>query len=316
MEKQQRFMVEDEEDGLRLDKFLAGRHLPLSRSRIQNLIRTGKVSVNSSSSRCSHRVVAGAEITILIPDLKPREILPEDIPLHILYEDNELLVINKPAGMVVHPAAGHYSGTLVNALLFYSPRLSTINSSLRPGIVHRLDKDTSGILVVAKTDEAHLHLGREIKEHKFSRKYLALVRGDMELEEGTIEVPLGRHVLERKKIAVRHQGGKKATTHYRVLERFGLATLLEVTLTTGRTHQIRVHLAHLGHPVIGDKTYGRKSSLFNLPFAYLINRQALHAYTLGFVHPSKKEYMEFTVSLPEDMKKLLQELRKQFKKDV
>ncbi len=302
MEGQRRFLVQNKENGQRLDKFLAGQHLPLTRSRIQSLIREGEVSVSGSLSRCSHRVAAGDEVVIVIPDLKPREIIPEDIPLHIPYEDNELLVVNKPEGMVVHPAAGHYTGTLVNALLFYSPRLSTLNGPLRPGIVHRLDKETSGILVVAKTNEAHLHLARGIKEHKVARKYLALVQGEMELEEGTVEVPLGRHLLKRKKIVVRHQGGKVAITHYRVLERFARATLLKVTLATGRTHQIRVHLAYIGHSVIGDKTYGRKLST-------LINRQALHAYTLGFIHPSRKEYMEFTAPLPEDMEQLLQKLK-------
>lgn len=302
MKEQRRFVIGEEEDGLRLDRFLAGQHLPISRSRIQSLIREGEVSVNGSPSRCSHRVAAGNKVVIIMPDLKPGKIIPEDIPLHILYEDNELLVINKPAGMVVHPAAGHYSGTLVNALLFYSPHLSTINGPLRPGIVHRLDKDTSGILVVARTNEAHLHLAREIKEHKLTRKYLTLVRGDMELEEGTIDAPLGRHTVERKKIAVRHWGGKVAITYYHVLERFGPATFLEISLATGRTHQIRVHLSHLGHPVVGDRTYGGK-------FSTLINRQALHAHILGFIHPSRKEYIQFTVPLPEDMEKLLQRLR-------
>lgn len=319
-EEQRRFVVGEAEEGLRLDKFLARQALPLSRSRLQSLIRGGKVSVNSFPSRCSQRVAAGNEIVVVIPHLPPGEVLPENIPLHILYEDDQLLVLNKPAGMVVHPAAGHDAGTLVNALLFYSPRLSTINGPLRPGIVHRLDKDTSGALVVAKTDEAHLHLAREIKEHKLTRQYLAVVQGEVELETGTIEAPLGRHIVQRKKMAVRYQEGKLATTHYRVLERFGSvphlplchfsasaevrgsATLLEATLATGRTHQIRVHLAHIGHPVVGDKTYGRGLTI-------LINRQALHAQTLGFIHPSKKEYMEFVAPLPEDMEKLLQKLR-------
>ncbi|MCD5401606.1 RluA family pseudouridine synthase [candidate division NPL-UPA2 bacterium] len=316
MEGQRKFLVQDKENGLRLDRFLAGQRLPLTRSRIQSLIREGEVLVNGSSSRCSHRIAAGDEVVIVIPDLKPKEIIPEDIPLHIPYEDNELLVVNKPAGMVVHPAAGHYTETLVNALLFYSPHLSTLNGPLRPGIIHRLDKDTSGILVVAKTNEAHLHLARELKEHKLARKYLALVQGEMELEEGSIEAPLGRHILKRKKIVVRHQGGKVAITHYRVLERFRSATLLKVTLATGRTHQIRVHLACIGHPVLGDRTYGRKLSPSGSPrreslqLSTLIDRQALHAHTLGFIHPSRKEYMEFTAPLPMDMEKLLQRLRK------
>ena len=318
MAEERRFVIGDEEDGRRLDRFLAGGCcLPLSRSRIQNLIKAGEVLVNGFSSRSSHRVIAGDEVVVVMPDFRPEEVIPEDIPLHILYEDDDLLVVDKPAGMVVHPAAGHYSGTLVNALLFYSPRLSTINGPLRPGIVHRLDKDTSGVLVVARTNEAHLRLARGIKEHKLARKYLALVRGEMELEEGTIDVPLGRHVLKRKEMAVRHQGGKVAVTHYRVLERFGPATLLKVTLTTGRTHQIRVHLAYLGHPVVGDKTYGRKPSscppgggqAFSFQLSTFINRQSLHAHTLGFIHPSRKEFMEFTAPLPGDMERLLQKLR-------
>lgn len=317
MKEQRRFVVGDVGDSLRLDKFLAGQSLPLSRSRIQNLIREGEVLVNGSPSKCSHWVTAGDEVIILMPNLEAeREVIPENIPLSIPYEDDELLVINKPAGMVVHPAAGHYSGTLVNALLFYSPCLSTINGPLRPGIVHRLDKDTSGVLVVARTNEAHLHLAREIRKHKLTRKYLALAQGEMELEKGTIEVPLGRHIRERKKVAPRHQGGRVAITHYRVLERFEPATLLEVTLVTGRTHQIRVHLAYIGHPVVGDKTYGGKPSprgrlrKGSLQLSTLINRQSLHAYTLGFIHPSRKEYMEFTVPLPGDMEKLLQRLKK------
>ncbi len=311
MEEQRKFLVPDKENGRRLDRFLAGQHLPLSRSRIQNLIREGEVLVSGSSSRCSHRLAAGEEIAVLIPDLKPEGIIPEDIPLLVLYEDNELLVVNKAAGMVVHPAAGHYSGTLVNALLFCSPCLSTINGPLRPGIVHRLDKDTSGILVVARTNEAHLHLARELKEHKLARKYLALVQGEIELEKGTVEVPLGRHIRERKKMAVRHQGGKTATTHYRVLERFAQATLLEVTLVSGRTHQIRVHLAYIGHPVVGDKTYGgkKKPPTPHPSLSPNFNRQFLHAHTLGFLHPSRKEYIEFTAPLPEEMEKLLSVLR-------
>ena len=256
MEERQEFIVE--EDGLRLDKFLAEQALPLSRSQIQSLIKEGKVTVNRLPSKSSHRVVAGDKVSIVVPEQEPLKVLPEDIPLDILYEDEELLIVNKPPGMVVHPAAGHYSGTLVNGLLFHCPHLSTINGPLRPGIVHRLDRDTSGVLMVAKTDEAHLDLARQIKERSIKRKYLALVEGKCELDEGTIEAPLGRHILKRKEMAVRHQGGRFALTHYRVLERFKAATLLEITLATGRTHQIRVHLTYIGHPVVGDKTYGKK----------------------------------------------------------
>ncbi len=317
MEEKQEFIVE--EDGLRLDKFLAKRALPLSRSQIQGLIKRGKVTVNRLPSKSSHRVVAGDKVSIVVPEQEPLKVLPEDVPLDILYEDEELLIVNKPPGMVVHPAAGHYSGTLVNSLLFHCPHLSTINGPLRPGIVHRLDRDTSGVLMVAKTDEAHLDLARQIKERSIKRKYLALVEGRLELDEGTIEAPLGRHILKRKEMAVRHQGGRFALTHYRVLERFKAATLLEITLATGRTHQIRVHLTYIGHPVVGDKTYGRKGLRFT-PFrdnsltrfkreTSPINRQALHAQLLGFAHPSRKEYMQFTAPLPHDIEQLLHNLR-------
>ncbi|MCK4325475.1 RluA family pseudouridine synthase [bacterium] len=317
MEERQEFIVE--EDRVRLDKFLAKQAVALSRSQIQSLIKRGRVTVNGQVSKSSHRVVAGDKVRVLIPEREPLKVLPEDIPLHILYEDEELLIVNKPPGMVVHPAAGHYSGTLVNGLLFHCQNLSTINGPLRPGIVHRLDKDTSGTLMVAKTDEAHLNLVRQIKERRIKKKYLALVEGRLELDEGTIEAPLGRHILDRKRMAVRHQGGRFALTHYRVLERFKIATLLEITLATGRTHQIRVHLAYIGHPVVGDKTYGRKGLRFthfrdNSLTGFkretsLIDRQALHAQLLGFVHPSRKEYMQFTAPLPHDMKQLLHNLK-------
>lgn len=306
MEERQEFIVE--EDRVRLDRFLSKQALPLSRSQIQSLIKQGKVTVNRLPSKSSHRVAAGDEVSVLIPEQEPLKVLPEDIPLDVLYEDEELLIVNKPPGMVVHPAAGHYSGTLVNGLLFHCRHLSTINGPLRPGIVHRLDKDTSGTLMVAKTDEAHLDLARQIKERSVKRKYLALVERRLELDEGTIEAPLGRHILKRKRMAVRHQGGRFALTHYRVLQRFKVATLLEITLATGRTHQIRVHLAYIDHPVVGDKTYGRKSSKFKRETS-LINRHALHAQLLGFIHPSKKEYMQFTAPLPHDMTELLHNMR-------
>ncbi len=308
MEERQEFIVQ--EDRVRLDKFLSKRALPLSRSQIQSLIKQGKVTINGLPSKSSHGVVAGDKVNVLIPEPQPLKVLPEDIPLDILYEDEDLLIINKPPGMVVHPAAGHYSGTLVNSLLFHCRHLSTINGPLRPGIVHRLDKDTSGTLMVAKTDEAHLDLAGQIKERSVKRKYLTLVEGRLEMDDGTIEAPLGRHILKRKRMAVRHQGGRFALTHYRVLERFKGATLLEITLATGRTHQIRVHLAYIGHPVVGDKTYGRKG----LRQTSLINRQALHAQLLGFIHPSRKEYMQFTAPLPHDMGQLLHNIRLLFDK--
>lgn len=308
MEKYE-FLVKDEL--VRLDIFLLQQGLSLSRAAIQKLIKSKNVLVNECSLKCSHLVRQGDMITAVIPKVNSNVALPENIPLDILYEDEDIMAINKPPGMVVHPAPGHYQGTLVNALLFYTRRLSFLNEDyLRPGIVHRLDRDTSGVLIIARTDAAHLNLTKQMKERSVKKIYIALVYGRIESEKGEILAPVGRHHKQRKKMTVCYSGGREAMSCYEVLERKERATLLKINIATGRTHQIRVHLAHIGYPVVGDKTYsrsrhaqkkGRKvSPIDSFP------RQALHAYKLGFTHPSKKEYVEFTAPLPEDMKTLLQ----------
>jgi 23S rRNA pseudouridine1911/1915/1917 synthase len=297
MEKH-KFLVKDK--SARLDIFLLQQGLSLSRAALQKLIKNKNVLVNGCPLKCSHLVKPGDMITVEIPEVNSNRILSENIPLDILYEDEDIMAINKPPGMVVHPAPGHYQGTLVNALLYYTRRLSFLNEGQpRPGIVHRLDRDTSGVLLIARTNAAHLDLARQMKERSIKKTYIALVYGRVEPKEGGILAPLGRHHRERKKMTVRYMDGREAISHYRVLEKQETMSLLEVTLSTGRTHQIRVHLAHIGYPVVGDKTYGRRR-LDSFP------RQALHAYKLGFVHPSKKEYVALTAPLPEDMKTLLQ----------
>ena len=244
-------------------------------------------------------------IALTIPEPEEPEILPEDIPLDILYEDSDVILINKPKNMVVHPAAGHYTGTLVNALMYHCRGdLSGINGVLRPGIVHRIDKDTTGVLIVCKNDRAHNALAEQLKKHSITRKYRAIVCGNLKEDEGTVDAPLGRHPQDRKKMAIVRSGGKRAVTHYRVLERFGNDTYIECQLETGRTHQIRVHMASLGHPLLGDEIYGRAKSPFKL------EGQTLHAMVLGFIHPTTGEYMEFEAPLPEYFEKLLEKLRK------
>lgn len=286
----------------RLDAFLASKLQGLSRMRIQWLIKAGLVTVDGRPQRASFRVKAGQRILVEIPPPPEGELRPEEIPLEIVYEDEDLLVINKPPGLVVHPGAGRSSGTLVNALLAYAPEIAGVGSPLRPGIVHRLDKDTSGLLVVARNDESYHHLSAQIKERKVSRAYLALVHGDLSQEAGTIEAPIGRHPQFRRRMAVT-PAGRRAITHYRVLERFGEYTFVEVSLETGRTHQIRVHFSHIGHPLVGDPVYGRRSNPFGLA------RQALHAYKLSLRHPRTGESMEFTAPPPRDLEKALERLR-------
>ena len=308
MEKH-KFLVKDK--SARLDIFLLQQGLSLSRAAIQKLIKNKNVLVNGCPLKRSHLVRSGDMITVEIPGANSNTILPQDIPLDILYEDEDVMAINKPPGMVVHPAPGHYQGTLVNALLSYTRRLSFMNEGyLRPGIVHRLDRDTSGVLLIARTDAAHLDLARQMKERSIKKIYIALVYGKVEPEEGEILAPVGRHRKQRKKMTVSYHDGREAISNYRVLQKKETASLLEITLSTGRTHQIRVHLTHIGYPVVGDKTYGRHrhmqkkgkkaSPIDSFP------RQALHAYKLGFIHPSKKEYVAVTAPLPEDMKTLLQ----------
>jgi len=293
--------VDKADAGARLDIYLADAVEEISRSAAQKLIEGGHVAVNGKTAKSNYKLKSADVVEAEIPEPAALLVAPENIPLEILYEDADVIVVNKPQGMVVHPAAGHYTGTLVNALLFHcGESLSGINGVLRPGIVHRIDKDTSGIVVAAKNDRAHQILSAQLAEHSMTRKYTALVCGNVKVDTGTIDKPLGRHKTDRKKIAP-VANGKRAVTHYRVLKRYGKFTLVEASLETGRTHQIRVHMASIGHPLAGDTVYGGK----DIPDAA---GQVLHAGVLGFVHPNG-EYMEFKAELPEWFEKVLQPLR-------
>ncbi|MFQ6092470.1 MAG: RluA family pseudouridine synthase [bacterium] len=291
----------------------------VSRNTVHRLISEGNITVNGLPAKAHHLVRPGEVIEITLPEPEKLSVAPEDIPLDIFFEDDALLVINKPAGMVVHPAAGNTSGTLVNALLHHCDRLSSLGGPLRPGIVHRLDKDTSGLLVVAKTDSAHLNLARQIQFRTVKRQYLAIVWGTFETTWGRIEAPIGRDLVDRKRMAVAPIYGRVAATNFDVLENFGLCSYISLELETGRTHQIRVHLAHIGHPVFGDSQYrGRRKRLGGLTpkkreeateLLKLMRRQALHAAGLGFVHPETGKRMDFCSDLPDDMARLLATLR-------
>ncbi len=295
------FQISSEQEDERIDKCIASLMDSLSRSYIQKMIREGNVTVNGRPVRQNFRVSADDEVSFLLPEAVEPQILPEDIPLDILYEDDDLLVVNKPKGMVVHPAAGHYSHTLVNAVLFHCRgQLSGINGVLRPGIVHRIDKDTTGSVLICKNDAAHRSIARQLKEHSIVRRYRAIVCGSLKEEEGTVDAPIGRDPSDRKKMAINRKNGKEAVTHYRVLQRFSGYTCIECRLETGRTHQIRVHMASLGHPLLGDAVYGPKKS----PFSFL-EGQTLHAMILGFVHPVTGEYVETCAPLPEYFEHLL-----------
>lgn len=293
--------------GLRLDVFVS-RSLPggFSRSYVQKLLTDGHVLVNGEKQKAGYRVREGDAVRVAMPPPEPARLVAEDIELPVLYEDHDILVIDKPRGMVVHPAPGHPRGTMVNALLARCPQLAGIGGVLRPGIVHRLDKDTTGIVVVAKNQEAHAALAGQLKARTMKREYLALVRGDPPRDRATVDAPLGRHPRRRVKIAV-VAGGRPAVTHFEVLERFGDCALLRVCLDTGRTHQIRVHMAHLGHPVVGDRLYGGGRGI---PGVGDIVGQALHAGLLGFRHPRTGEYLEFTTPPPPDMSALVAGLRR------
>ena len=289
----------------RIDKFLSGELSELSRSYIQKLLKEEQVLVNGRVIKANYKTQSGDYIEFHIPDPEVLDILPENIPLDILYEDDYVLVVNKPKDMVVHPSAGHTSGTLVNAVMAHcGEHLSGINGVLRPGIVHRIDKDTTGALLICKDDVVHRDLAEQLKEHSIKRRYRAVVQGNLKEDEGTVNAPVGRHPTDRKKMAINHKNGKEAITHYKVLERFGQATYIECRLETGRTHQIRVHMASLGHPLLGDTVYGSSKNPYHL------QGQALHAMILGFVHPITGEYLEFEAPLPEYFSKLLEKLRK------
>lgn len=290
--------------GERIDRFLCTDLGDLSRSYIQKLLKEGAIRVNGKSVKANYKLNAGDEIRVQIPDPEPLDILPEDIPLDIIYEDDDILVVNKPKGMVVHPAPGHYSHTLVNAVLYHcGGSLSGINGVLRPGIVHRIDMDTTGSLLICKNDRAHQILADELKEHNITRRYHAVVHGNLKEDTGTVNAPIGRHPVDRKKMSTKAPNGRHAVTHYRVLERFGNYTYIECELETGRTHQIRVHLASIGHPILGDTVYGPAKCPFKL------EGQTLHAKILGIVHPSTGKYMEFDAPLPEYFVTLLKRLR-------
>lgn len=286
----------------------------ISRSRAQQLIEQGNVSVggNVISSK-KLKPGQGETIEVIIPDPEELDVEPEDIPLDIVYEDSDVIVVNKPRGMVVHPAPGNQSGTLVNALLFHcAGSLSSINGVKRPGIVHRIDKDTSGLIMAAKTDFAHTELSKQLFEHTVTRRYQALVRDNLKEDEGTVDEPIGRDRKDRKRRAVDGSNPKRAVTHYKVLERFGSCTLVECRLETGRTHQIRVHMAYIRHPLLGDPVYGHGDETVRMPGASIkvSGGQMLHAGVLGFVHPRTGEYMEFKSDLPDDFRDLLEKLRK------
>lgn len=292
--------VDADDKGKRLDKFLAEEFCEeFSRSYLQRLLKDGKVLLNGRIPKNHHIVDTGEYVEITVPQAEESVIKAEDIPLDIVYEDEYLMVINKPQGMVTHPAPGNYTGTLVNALLGHCRDLSGIGGVLKPGIVHRLDKGTSGLLVVAKTDEVHRKLSKQFKNKTTKRVYIALVRGNVELDNGTIELPIGRNIRDRKKMAVKFEDEKSKTaiTHYKVIKRFGDFTLLECTLGTGRTHQIRVHLSYIGYPILGDEKYGSKGR-FKFPM--------LHAAKIGFTHPITKKFMEFSKEPPEEMTDVLQ----------
>lgn len=299
--------IEEEYDTIRIDKVLAACFNNLSRSYIQKLIDNGMVSFNGKTVKANYKVSTGQEIAILLPEPEVLKVDPENIPLDILYEDSDVIIVNKPKNMVVHPAPGHYSGTLVNALLYHCKNsLSGINGIMRPGIVHRIDKDTTGVLVVCKNDNSHQFLAAQLKEHSITRKYEAVVYQSFKEMEGRIEDPIGRHLTERTKMAINYKNGKDAITNYRVLENFGNRyAYIECRLETGRTHQIRVHMASRNHPLLGDTVYGPAKDTFGL------EGQTLHARVLGFVHPTTKEYMEFEAPLPEYFHALLQKLRSQ-----
>ena len=298
-----------EEAGKRLDVFLVTYQPELSRSHIQKLIDQGAVLVDGQVRKANYKLRGGETVSLVIPEAEPVSVEPENIPLDVLYEDKDIIVINKPRGMVVHPAAGVHTGTLVNALLYHCHDLSGINGEIRPGIVHRLDKDTSGVLVCAKNDVAHLDLAEQISTKTAHRVYRAIVHGNIKEEAGIIKGDIGRHPTDRKKMAIVRENGKPAVTHFKVLERFGEYTLVECRLETGRTHQIRVHMTSIGHPLVNDPKYGPKKSS---PFA--IKGQALHSLSLTLNHPVTKEKMTFTAPLPQDMEKILTGLRNKMAK--
>ena len=297
------FVIQQDQQ-MRLDKYLAEQFPEQTRSYLQRLIKEGQVLVNGKSVKSGYQLLKGDEVSVSIPEPKELDVEPQKMDLDIVYEDEDVILINKPKGMVVHPAPGHTTDTLVNGLLYHcKDNLSGINGVARPGIVHRIDRDTTGILIVCKNDMAHNSIAAQLKEHSINRRYRALVHGNIKEDKGTVEGPIGRHPVDRKKMAINERNGKPAVTHYTVLERFGNYTLIECVLETGRTHQIRVHMTSIGHPLVGDEVYGPAKCPFKL------QGQCLHAMVLGFVHPRTREYMEFSADIPEYFEELLRKLR-------
>lgn len=293
-----------EDCGKRIDKYISDNAEMLTRSAVQGLIGKNAVTADGKAVSKNYKIRGTETIEVEIPDAEPMDAVPENIPLNIVYEDEDLLVVNKPKGMVVHPAHGNYHGTLVNALLYHcGDSLSGINGVIRPGIVHRIDKNTSGLLIVAKNDKAHLHLAEQIKAHSFTREYEAIVSGSLKQESGTVDAPIGRHKTDRKKMCVTAENSRNAVTHYSLIRQFGGYAHIKCRLETGRTHQIRVHMAYMGNAVLGDDVYGK---------AYKgIEGQCLHARKIGFIHPTTEEYMEFSSDLPDYFTAILNKLEKQ-----
>lgn len=295
--------VDEQDKNNRLDKYLSIKDPEQSRAFYQRLIKEGNVLVNEKQEKSNYKLSQGDLVTVTIPKAKEIALIPEDIPLDILYEDEDVLVVNKAKGMVVHPSNGHETGTLVNAVLFHcKDSLSGINGEIRPGIVHRIDMDTTGALIVCKNDTAHVDIARQIKEHTVTRRYRGIVSGIVSKDSGTVTGSIGRHPVERKKMAVNEKNGKPAVTHYQVIKRYRKHTYMEFLLETGRTHQIRVHMASIGHPLLGDELYSKGKNMFHL------KGQTLHACVIGFIHPVTKQYMEFKAPLPPYFEELLQKL--------
>ena len=298
------FITHEQDAGLRLDKYLSEQLTDMTRSFLQKQIKDGQVTVDTQPVKANYKLKSGQAVELIVPPVQESEIVPENIPLDILYEDEDLLIVNKPKNMVVHPSAGHISGTLVNAVMYHcKDSLSGINGTIRPGIVHRIDKDTTGSLIICKNDESHVCIAEQIKEHSIRRIYRGIVSGNLRQTEGAVEGNIGRHPIDRKKMAIVAKGGKPAVTHYQVLEQWKNAAYMEFRLETGRTHQIRVHMASIGHPLLGDTVYG------NTKNPYQLQGQALHAMTIGFCHPKTGEYLEISAPLPDYFTALVQKLR-------
>lgn len=300
--------IEPEYNGQRIDKFLSETLPEYSRSFIQKVVKDGGVLVDEKCVKSNYKLSAGQILKLNVPELVEPDIVPEDIPLDILYEDDDIIVVNKPKGMVVHPAAGHYTGTLVNALMYHCrDNLSGINGVTRPGIVHRIDMNTTGVLVACKNDAAHIFLSEQLAVHSITRKYNAIVHNSFKENSGTVDAPIGRHHIDRKKMAIDYKNGRSAVTHYSVISNYGKYAHIECQLETGRTHQIRVHMSSIGHPLLGDDVYGSGKS------PYRLEGQTLHARVLGFVHPSTGKYMEFEAPLPDYFKEIIVDLENKCK---